>query len=357
MNSAADAGEVLVETRGLLGLITLNRPKALNALSLGMIEVIEAALAGWAKDDRIGAVMIQGAGDKAFCAGGDVRAIASTDGSPETARLKRLFFASEYRLNHHIHTYPKPFLALIDGITMGGGCGLSLHGSHVIATERSALAMPETVLGLFPDVGATWFLNRLKGEMGIYLGLSGVRLKANDLVALGLAGHFIPSSSGPALIADLAAAPVLDRATIDAALASHAGDAGAPVVAPRQSDVDRLFAADSVEAIGARLAEADFDWAQEALHTLRRASPTSLKITLKQLRDGRSLDLAQMFRIEYRLAVRCTTGHDFPEGVRAILIDKDNAPRWRPDRLEALDRAAIDAYFAPFADPRDELEL
>jgi enoyl-CoA hydratase len=356
MNNAADPAEVLVETRGGLGLLTLNRPKALNALSLGMIELIEAALAGWAADDRIGAVLIQGAGEKSFCAGGDVRAIATVDGSPETERLKRLFFASEYQLNYHIHTYRKPFLALIDGITMGGGCGLSLHGSHVIATERSALAMPETVLGLFPDVGATWFLNQLQGEMGLYLGLSGVRLRANDLVALGLATHFVPASAGPALIADLAAGP-LDAVSIDAALARHAGDPGAPGVALRQAEIDRLFAGGTIEAIAEALAGADQDWAREALNTVGRASPTSLKITLRQLRGGRGLDLARMLRIEYRLAVRCTAGHDFPEGVRAILVDKDNAPRWRPDRLEALDAAAIEAYFAPFADPGAELDL
>jgi enoyl-CoA hydratase len=348
--------EVLTETQGGLGVITLNRPKALNALSLGMIEVIEAALARWAGDDKIAAVLIRGAGEKAFCAGGDVRAIATVDGSPETERLKRLFFAAEYRLNYHIHTYPKPFLALIDGITMGGGCGLSLHGSHVIATERTALAMPETVLGLFPDVGATWFLNRLPGEMGVYLGLSGVRLRANDLVALGMATHFVPSAAAPALIEDLAATP-LDEASIAAVLARHAGDPGAAMVATRRSEVDQLFAGATVEAIMADLGDAGQDWAGAALQTMHRASPTSLKLTLRQLRGGRTLNLAQMLRIEYRLAVRCTTGHDFPEGVRAILIDKDNAPRWQPARLEDLDAASVEAYFWPFAEPRDELDL
>jgi enoyl-CoA hydratase len=349
--------DVLTETRGGLGIITLNRPKALNALSLGMIEAIEAALADWAGDVRIGAVLIRGEGGKAFCAGGDVRAIATNDGSPETERLKRLFFAAEYRLNYRIHTYPKPFVALIDGITMGGGCGLSLHGSHVVATERTALAMPETVLGLFPDVGATWFLNQLPGEMGVYLGLSGVRLRANDLVALGMATHFVPSAAAPALIEDLAAASPLDEASIAAVLARHAGDPGAAAVAVRQGEVDQLFAGATVEAIMAALADAGPDWAGEALQTMRRASPTSLKLTLRQLRGGRTLDLAQMFRIEYRLAVRCTAGHDFPEGVRAILIDKDNAPHWQPAHLEDLDVAAVEAYFQPFAEPRDELDL
>ncbi|MEI9988302.1 MAG: enoyl-CoA hydratase/isomerase family protein [Aliidongia sp.] len=252
MNIAADTAEVLVETRGPLGLITLNRPKALNALSGSMIEIIEPALAVWAKDDRIAAVLIRGAGGKAFCAGGDVRAIATGGDSPEARRMKAAYFAAEYRLNYHIHTFAKPFIALIDGITMGGGCGLSLHGSHVVATERTLLAMPETVLGLFPDVGATWFLNRLAGEMGVYLGLSGVRLRASDLVALGMAQVMVPSDRAEALIADLAAGP-LDTAAIDAALARHAGDAGASQVAARQSAVDRLFAGATVEAIAETL--------------------------------------------------------------------------------------------------------
>jgi enoyl-CoA hydratase len=356
MNMPSDTAEVLAETRGRLGLITLNRPKALNALSGSMIELIEPALSAWAQDDAIGAVLIRGTGGKAFCAGGDVRAIAGGEDTPETRRRKAGYFAAEYQLNHQIHTFGKPFIAVIDGITMGGGCGLSLHGSHVVATERTTLSMPETVLGLFPDVGATWFLNRLKGEMGVYLGLSGVRLKAADLVALGLAQVEIPSAQVEALIADLAEGP-LDEASIDAALARHAVTPAEPVVAPRQAAIDRLFAGATVEAIAAALDGASEDWAKEALATIRRASPTSLKVTLRQLREGRTLDLAQMFRIEYRLAVRCTLGHDFPEGVRAILIDKDNAPRWQPDRLDAVDAALLDSYFAPFADPADELAL
>lgn len=348
--------EVLTEARGALGLITLNRPKALNALSLGMIERIEAALARWAEDDKIGAVLIQGAGGKAFCAGGDVRAIATTK-TPAMAPLHRLFFGAEYRLNYHIHTYRKPFIAVIDGITMGGGCGLSLHGSHIVATERTVLAMPETVLGLFPDVGATWFLNRLPGEMGVYLGLSGVRLGAADLVALGLATNYVPSGDIAELIDCLAAARPLDPLSVDSLLAAHGRNPGPAVVAPRRQAVDRLFCGETVAEIVTRLDLGEPPWAEEARTTIARASPTSLAITLHQLRSGRGLDLAEMLRIEYRLAVRCSEGHDFPEGVRAILVDKDNAPRWHPARIEAVDAASLDAYFAPFADPQDELVL
>jgi enoyl-CoA hydratase len=356
--SEQNAGaEVLVETRGALGILTLNRPKAHNALNLGMIDLIEAALEPWAKDQAIGAVLIRGAGGRAFCAGGDVRVIGTAPKGPEADRLTRQFFAREYRLNYRIHTYEKPFVALIDGVTMGGGCGLSLHGSHIVATERTVLAMPETMLGLFPDVGASWFLNELEGEMGVYLGLSGVRLKANDLVALGLASHYVSSNWLDGLIDDLAGRPTLDAEAVERALDRHATDAGSPVVAPEAERIDALFAGATVEAIAAALDLAPEAWAQEALATIRRASPSSLKVTLRELRGARGRDLAEMLAIEYRLAVRSASAHDFREGVRAILVDKDNMPRWQPDLLEAVDDAAVDGYFAPFADPGEELAL
>jgi enoyl-CoA hydratase len=349
--------EILVETRGRLGIVTLNRPKALNALSLGMIRALDRALDHFAADPAIDAVAIRGAGEKAFCAGGDVRALVLTPAGPEKEQLARDFFAEEYRVNHKIHTYAKPFVALIDGVTMGGGVGLSVHGSHRVATERTLFAMPETALGLFPDVGATWFLNRCPGEMGIYLGLAGVRLKAADALALGLATHYVTTDRLEVLVAALAAQARLDHATVDRLLAAASADAGPNVVAGRQAGVDRAFAGESVEAIVRALEAEPAEWAQEALHTLRRASPTSLKTTLRQLRAGRGLDIKEMFRIEYRLAVRSVDGNDFPEGVRAILVDKDNKPNWRPSRLEAVDDAAIDRLFAPFDAPGAELSF
>ena len=349
--------EVLVETRGRLGLVTLNRPKALNALSLGMIRALDQALIGFAGDVAIDAVVIRGAGEKAFCAGGDVRALVTAPEGIDTARLARDFFAEEYRLNFRIHNYPKPFVALIDGVTMGGGCGLSLHSRHVVATERTMVAMPETVLGLFPDVGATWFLNRCPGEIGVCLGLTGRRLKAADLVALGLASHFAPSPGLDALVAALAAEPRLDHDTVRRVLDAHGQEAGASAVLGDRAAIDRIFAADTVEAIIAGLEAEVAPWAEEALHTIRRASPTSLKITLHQLRQGRALgpDVAAMLRIEYRLAVRSVGGSDFPEGVRAILVDKDNKPVWQPARLDQVDAARIAQFFAPFENPADEL--
>ena len=351
--------EVLVETRGALGIVTLNRPKALNALSLGMIRAVDRALIRFAADDAIGAVLIRGAGEKAFCAGGDVRALVTAPAGVDKDRLARDFFAEEYRLNFRVHTYPKPFVAVIDGVTMGGGCGLSLHSNLVVATERTMVAMPETVLGLFPDVGATWFLNQCPGEIGACLGLTGRRMKAADLKALGLASHFIPSSDLDTLVAALAAAPGLDRDVVETLLDAHGQDAGPAGILEDRAAIDRAFAADTIEAIIAALSAETVPWAAEALHTIRRASPTSLKITLRQLRAGRALgsDVAAMLRIEYRLAVRSVAGADFPEGVRAILVDKDNKPAWRPAQLDQVDTALLDRFFAPFENPDDELSF
>jgi enoyl-CoA hydratase len=272
-------------------------------------------------------------------------------------RLARDFFAEEYRVNLAIHRYPKPFVALIDGVTMGGGCGLSLHSPHVVATERTMVAMPETVLGLFPDVGATWFLNQCPGEMGVYLGLTGRRLKAADLKAVGLASHFVPSPGLDALVVALAAEPRLDSAAVARILDAHDQDAGPSALLDDRAAIDRIFAADNIEAIVAGLAAETAPFAAEALHTIHRASPTSLRITLRQLRQGRALgsDVAAMLRVEYRLAVRSVAGHDFAEGVRAILVDKDNKPIWVPARLDQVDAALVDGFFAPFESPTDEL--
>ena len=351
--------EVLVETRGGLGIVTLNRPKALNALSLGMIRALDRALIAFAEDRAIGAVLIRGAGEKAFCAGGDVRALVVAPAGIDTARLAREFFAEEYRLNLRIHNYPKPFVALIDGVTMGGGCGLSLHSPLVVATERTMVAMPETVLGLFPDVGATWFLNRCPGEIGVYLGLTGRRLKAADLKAIGLASHIVPFSMLDGLVAALAALQKPDAASVRRVLDGQGVDAGPSVLLDDRAAIDRVFDADSVEAIVAGLEAETAPWAQEALHTIRRASPTSLKVTLRQLRGGRALgsDVAAMLRIEYRLAVRSVGGSDFPEGVRAILVDKDNKPAWQPPRLDLVDPARVESFFQPFKDPAEELSF
>lgn len=348
--------ELLIARRGALGILTLNRPQANNVLSLRMIQALATALADFAQDAAVGAVMIEAKGS-VFSSGGDVIGILSYPPGPEFEHYRREYFAAEYALNYRIHTYPKPYVAVIDGLTMGGGCGVSLHGSHVVATERALIAMPETAIGHFPDVGASWFLNRLPSEMGCYVGLRGLRLAARDAMALGLTTHYLRSERVPDLIGLLAAAPRLDRAAVDAVLERLGSEPTASTLTGRLARVDALFAGDTMEAIIGALETATEGWAKAALETLRCASPRSLKVTLKMLRDGRCLTIAEALRVEYRICVRITGSHDFREGVRAALIDKDGAPCWRPNRLEALDDDEVNAYFAPLAPAEPELDI
>jgi enoyl-CoA hydratase len=346
---------VAIETAGRLGVMTLNRPKALNALSLEMIEAIRPALDRFEQDDAIDAVLIRGAGGRAFCSGGDVRAVGTAAPGPAAEALSRAFFAAEYALNYRIHRYAKPYITLIDGITMGGGCGLSLHGSHRISTERTLLAMPETVLGLFPDVGASWILSRLPGELGVYIALTGLRLRAGDLKALGLATHHIEASSIDALTEALRTAPTLDRAALDGVLSRFAADPGASDLISRQARVDALFSAETMISIRDNLASAPEIWAAEALEVVRRASPTSLAVTLRLLRAAKTLPIDSVLALDYRLAIRLTAGADFREGVRSILVDKDNRPNWMPKKLEEISISSIDALFSPL--PAGDVEL
>jgi len=348
---------VAIETAGRLGLITLTRPKALNALSLEMIEAIRPALDRFEQDAAIDAVLIRGAGGRAFCSGGDVRAVGTAPPGPEAAALSRAFFAAEYALNYRIHRYAKPYIALIDGITMGGGCGLSLHGSYRVSTERTLLAMPETVLGLFPDVGASWILSRLPGELGVYIALTGLRLRAGDLKALGLATHHIEASSMDALIEALAIESRLDHAALNAILSRYAADPGGSDLLSRQTRVDALFSAETIGAIHDGLASAPESWAAEALDVVRRASPTSLAVTLRLFRAAKTLPIKAVLALDYRLAIRLTAQPDFREGVRSILVDKDNRPRWIPEKWEEVTSSSIDALFDPLSAGEVELGL
>ena len=351
----AKAPELLVETRGRLGVLTLNRPQATNALSFAMLRGITTALAEFSLDPAIDAVLVRGEG-RAFCSGGDLVEILSLPPGPAFERRRRDYFATEYALNYRIHTFPKPYIAVIDGLTMGGGCGVSLHGSHIIATERTLLAMPETAIGHFTDAGGSWFLNRLPGEMGVYAGLRGLRLSAADVVAFGMANHFVASSSLGSLVETLTDGSRLDRRAIDEALVRFAGKVAPSTLAGRQARVDELFSASTVEGIAAALSSAKESWAEAALGVLQHASPISLKVTLRLLREARNLPIAEALRQEYRVCVRITGGPDFREGTRAALIDKDNTPRWQPDRLELVDDAAVEACFMPLAPAEAELE-
>jgi len=339
-----DEPEILFEVRDGLALVTLNRPKALNALTFDMVLALDARLAAWAMDDAVWAVMLQGAGDRAFCAGGDIRAMY--DDRAADGDLRDRFYWHEYRLNRRIHRFPKPYIALADGVTMGGGVGVSEHGSHRVVTERTLYAMPETGIGLFPDVGGSYFLPRLADSLGPYLGLTGARLRAADCRAAGLADIYIPSEALPAAIDALVAAE-RSHAGVDAVLQRFAEDPGPPPLAAHRDAIARCFGAGTPEAILTAVAAEDSDWARETAATLATKSPTSLKLTAEALRRGAALSVEDCIVMEYRLARRCMAGHDFFEGVRAVLVDKDNAPAWQPATLEAVTEAHVQAYFAP----------
>jgi enoyl-CoA hydratase len=349
----ADADDILFGREGGLATVTLNRPQALNAFTLAMYRRFDPMLRGWADDPDIHGVLICGAGERAFCAGGDVRAIYEAGlgiaGDPD---LTAVFFREEYQLIRRIHRFPKPYVAIIGGITMGGGVGVSVNGAWRIATERTMLAMPETGIGLFPDVGATRFLNLCPGEIGCYLGLTGARLGPADALYCGFATHFIARERVPALVAALAGRD----GEVDRFLASLASDPGPPPLAARRAAIDRCFAADSVEAILDGLAReaaaggTHAEWAAQTHAGLLAKSPTSLKITLRQLRRGRGFSIEQALALEYRLTQHVMAGHDFYEGVRAALIDRDQQPRWNPPTLAGVTEALVDAHFAPLGE-------
>jgi enoyl-CoA hydratase len=343
----ADGTELRIERRGALCLVTLDRPAALNALTLAMVDGLDALLRAAASDPGVAAVAVRGAGGRAFCAGGDVRALYEAERRGEA--LARDFMGREYRLDRRIARFPKPYIALIDGIVMGGGAGISILGSHRLVGDRAAFAMPETGIGFFPDVGGGWFLPRCPGEVGTWLGLTGTRLGPADMLEAGLATHWLPSEALAALPDELPAALARPDG-LARLLADRVGPSAPGSLAERRPAIDRLFAGSAVEAILERLAAAPEPWAADAAAALRRASPTSLKVTLAHLR-ARHPDLETVLRMEYRMTQHFMHGEDFFEGVRAAIIDKDRRPRWRPDRLEAVGEAAVAAYFAPLAAP------
>jgi enoyl-CoA hydratase len=347
--------EVLFERRGTAGIVTLNRPAALNAVTAGMVRLLHEQLAAWRDDPAVTRVLVTAAGDRAFSAGGDLRGIY------EAARAGRqqdslAFWRDEYRLNFAIKHYPKPYVALIDGIVMGGGAGVSVHGSHRVAGDRFLFAMPEVGIGFFPDVGATWFLPRFPGELGAYCALTGERLKPADGIATGVATHHVASARFGDLIAALTGA-----APVDALLGAFAEPAGQGAgqgkgdIAARGAVIERLFAGDRVEDILARLdmeassGGADAPWAGAVAATVRSKAPLSLKLALAQVRRGRDWSFADCMRAEWRIVSRVAYGEDFYEGIRAVIIDKDNRPRWRPASLAEVTQAEVDRHFAAVA--------
>jgi enoyl-CoA hydratase len=352
--------EILLGRRGGVATLTINRPKALNALTLDNYRRIAPSLEAWEADPSVHAVVIRGAGDRAFCAGGDVRAVYEAgrgiSGPPD---LTAVFFREEYELIRRIHLFEKPYMAIIDGITMGGGAGMSVNGAYRIATERTLFAMPETGIGLFPDVGATCFLNRCPGHVGRYLGLTGARLSADDALYCGLATHIVRQDRVEALLDELGRVSQetgFERSTVVSCLGRFAAKPGAMQLAPLQPAIDRCFAGNTVEAILEALAAeaagggAHAGWAAKTRADLLTKSPTSLKVTLRQLTIGRDHDLEAALILEYRLSQYFMAAHDFYEGIRAILIDRDQKPQWQPATLAEVSDSMVDGYFTSIGD-------
>jgi enoyl-CoA hydratase len=342
--------EILFEQHRGLAIATLNRPRALNALSLDMVRALDSRLIAWAADPAVQAVLIKGVGERAFCAGGDIRWLYRTliEQGPDAATA---FYALEYPMNARLRRFPKPYIALLDGITMGGGVGVSVHGSHRVATERTAFAMPETGIGFFPDVGATYVLPRLPGALGRWLGLSGARLGAADCLEAGLATHYVPAGDLPDLERALGEADLgAGAAAVDAVLAAWQAAPPPGELPAIQACLDACFGQPSLAAVLAALAAEPSGWGAAQLELLRTKSPTSLAVTFRQLEAGAKLGFIPAMRLEYRLAHRFMRGHDFKEGVRAVIIDKDHRPAWRPGRVEAIADPEVDAYFAPLPD-------
>ena len=334
--------EVITRIEGAVGRITLNRPQALHALNTRMIGLITQALLVWRNDPGVELVMIDHAGERGFCAGGDIRMLAESGAGD--GREAREFFFNEYRLNTLLHDYPKPLVAFMDGVTMGGGVGLSRPCRYRVATERTTFAMPETGIGLFPDVGGGWFLPRMSDHIGLWLALTGARIKAADCELTCIATDFVESARLP----DLKAAIVADPGAVETLLTEYEGDAGRPALAAHQDEIARLFAGDSVEAIVAALKAAETDWAREQLAVLATKSPQTMKVAFRQLRLGGAMTrFSDNMAMEYRIGARVVQRHDFLEGVRAVIVDKDNSPKWDPPTLESVDEALLDGIFAP----------
>jgi enoyl-CoA hydratase len=337
--------DVLISVEGRIGRLSLNRPKAIHALNLAMCEAMIEALLAWRDDAAIEAVIIDHSEGRGFCAGGDIRMLAESGAND--GREARAFFHTEYRLNHLLFTYPKPVVAFMDGITMGGGVGISQPAKYRVATEHTRFAMPETGIGLFPDVGGGWYLPRLEGRVGAFLALTGARLDGAECLALGLATHYLSSDRLAEAKDRIAAHP--DR--IGGILGELSVTAPPAAITGQIDKINRLFASDRYEDILAALEKDGGEWAAKELDALHTKSPQTCKVALRQLREGAAMpDFAAEMAQEYAIGSRVVAMPDFLEGVRALIVDKDNSPKWDPPTAEAVTDDWIDAIFAPLPD-------
>jgi len=344
---------LIAEKQGACGVITLNRPQALNAINLEMTQAIAAAFDAWEKDSEVKAIILRGAGGKALCAGGDIKTLYE-QGKAGQYDAQIAFYAEEYRLNRRIRLFPKPVVALMDGIVMGGGAGLAMASSYRVGGDTLTFAMPEAAIGLFPDVCATYFLSRLPGNAGTYLALTAGRADLADAAAIGIINAYVPSAKFSELTEKLIAGEAPDAAI--GALKAQA---------PTESKfieyanfIKLCFAPKTVDEILGEIDEAGYagmDFAMKTYDAIAHNSPTSLAVALRQMQIGEKLDLDDAIKLEYRLAVRFMKGHDFYEGVRACLVDKDREPKWQPGEVDAVSQAEVDAFFAPLAE--GELEF
>lgn len=349
MQNVSATDEIITQKKGSVGLIRLNRPKAINSLNEAMVSGMKAGLDLFARDEDVTSVVLCGEGERGLCAGGDVRLIYEARSADEAGRTR--FWREEFPLNERISNYPKPYIALMDGIVMGGGVGISAHGRYRIVTERTRLAMPETAIGYFPDVGATWLLPKAPGEAGTWLGLTGREVGAADAIYAGLADYHIPSNRLPELVQILAETSL--AADIGAVIGMFSvKPEPSSVLAANREVIDAAFGFDTIEEIIAALIAMDDDFARETLNVLQSRSPTSLKLTLRLLRAGRqSSGLIECLEREFAAGCEVLRNHDFYEGVRAALIDKDRNPKWHPDALGDVTEEYLDRYFVSVKPP------
>ncbi|MDQ0675608.1 enoyl-CoA hydratase [Pseudarthrobacter siccitolerans] len=344
--------EVLFERRGRLGVATLNRPRAVNALTAGMVGVLLDQLTAWADDDGVATVLVRGAGERGLCAGGDI--VAIYEDIPAGGGKTADFWQAEYRLNSLISRYPKPYVAFMDGLVLGGGVGISAHGSVRVVTERTRMGMPETTIGFAPDVGGTLLLSRSPGEAGTHAALTGAHLSAADALHLGLADHYVPSGRLEELMV------ALESETAEAAVGRYSEAAPPSALAQQRAWIDSCYASDDAVEIVRRLRSFDGEGGGEAANaadTIEAKSPTSVKVTLASLRRVRGLTLDEALAQEYRVGLRFLAAPDFREGIRAQVVDKDRAPRWRPPTLVEVLPDQVERFFEPLGSKELDLGL